>query len=692
MKCSLALASIVGFCLASGAAAQSLTPPVLGASENFPALGSSITFTLSGQPGASWVLDGALAPAEKHTRFGTLFLSASAGFLRLASGALDPAGNASVAFTVPNDVAFVGLFVYVQAAESVLPARALSNAIPFQVQAAPPSGSHTPLSIAATPDGSKLYVAHENGSLSVIAAATGTRIASLPVGPDAEDIPFHAVDVSVGPDGEHAFVTNAAAEYLTVIDTATNSVAAKVPVPKGCRRVAFDFGATKTVYVTNDRDDDVLRLREGPPGTFTALAPLVLLGRGPGAIAVLPGGRIMVGDRATHEVEVLDPSLPPASATVARTALASIPNDIQVAANAVLVAGFTSPPDTNKVFELDPASFAVTGTLFANVGTDYLDLVLAPPYLAVVAAGSGTALIADATTDALLATIDLAPGSPVGTPQHAAFATAGAGGAPVQLWTVDYFRESARCVQLSGGPPFALGNEVALAYSGAPRVPLVDLTQEENGDWFFRSVQFFNGSATNPNPVTCATCHPDAASDGLTHGREPPVFYAAGQTAPYGWTGNGNSLPTLISGAFSAHGRFGGSPPAGSVQMMADFIGAVEGPPSPFLAADGSLSASAQSGKLVFEGQANCVRCHAAPDFIPLAPNPLTINGGVGTGLVPANVPTLLGVWSSAPYLHDGSAMTLLDVLDHNVNDRHGTTSTLTAQQKADLVAYLRSL
>ncbi len=65
---------------------------------------------------------------------------------------------------------------------------------------------------------------------------------------------------------------------------------------------------------------------------------------------------------------------------------------------------------------------------------------------------------------------------------------------------------------------------------------------------------------------------------------------------------------------------------------------------------------------------------------------------GVGTGLLSANVPTLLGVWASAPYLLSGDATTLEDVLTMNVGDLHGTTSQLTAAERAQLVAFLRTL
>jgi len=55
--------------------------------------------------------------------------------------------------------------------------------------------------------------------------------------------------------------------------------------------------------------------------------------------------------------------------------------------------------------------------------------------------------------------------------------------------------------------------------------------------------------------------------------------------------------------------------------------------------------------------------------------------------------PTLIELWRTAPYLHDGSVPTLRDLLTlANPNDRHGTTSHLTADQIMDLCEYLLSL
>jgi cytochrome c peroxidase len=56
------------------------------------------------------------------------------------------------------------------------------------------------------------------------------------------------------------------------------------------------------------------------------------------------------------------------------------------------------------------------------------------------------------------------------------------------------------------------------------------------------------------------------------------------------------------------------------------------------------------------------------------------------------DTPTLIEVWRTAPYLHDGSAATMRDVLTTaNKDDRHGRTSQLTPQEIDDLAEYVLS-
>ena len=57
------------------------------------------------------------------------------------------------------------------------------------------------------------------------------------------------------------------------------------------------------------------------------------------------------------------------------------------------------------------------------------------------------------------------------------------------------------------------------------------------------------------------------------------------------------------------------------------------------------------------------------------------------------DTPTLREIWRTAPYLHDGRAATLEEVIGvYNPGDKHGITSTLSPEQRGDLIEYLRSL
>jgi len=68
-------------------------------------------------------------------------------------------------------------------------------------------------------------------------------------------------------------------------------------------------------------------------------------------------------------------------------------------------------------------------------------------------------------------------------------------------------------------------------------------------------------------------------------------------------------------------------------------------------------------------------------------------NVGTGTPEEPRgrfDTPTLVEVWRTAPYLHDGRAKTIREVLTtFNNDDRHGCVSNLTEDELSDLVEYV---
>ena len=111
--------------------------------------------------------------------------------------------------------------------------------------------------------------------------------------------------------------------------------------------------------------------------------------------------------------------------------------------------------------------------------------------------------------------------------------------------------------------------------------------------------------------------------------------------------------------------------------------------------------AAAARGKVVFEGAGQCASCHVGAEYTDVNAGILHTPAEVGQDAAYAarsatgkyRTTPLRGLHHppqlTGPYFHDGSAATLADAIDHYVTLR---SLTLTAQQKADLVEYLKSL
>jgi hypothetical protein len=112
---------------------------------------------------------------------------------------------------------------------------------------------------------------------------------------------------------------------------------------------------------------------------------------------------------------------------------------------------------------------------------------------------------------------------------------------------------------------------------------------------------------------------------------------------------------------------------------------------------------AANRGRQLFRNEAGCATCHQGPRFTDVLNGPTRAvpflhdpsEGGTDpayasrTATGKYRTTPLRALWQHPPYFHDGSAKTLLDVVNHY--DRHFRLN-LTAAQKADLVEYLKSL
>lgn len=227
--------------------------------------------------------------------------------------------------------------------------------------------------------------------------------------------------------------------------------------------------------------------------------------------------------------------------------------------------------------------------------------------------------------------------------------------------------------------------------------------------------------------LSCASCHQDGGQDGRVwdftdrgEGLRNTSTLLGRRGLGQGrlhWTGNFDEVQDFegdIRNVFGGRGFmaddkfFSGtrSQPLGErkaglspeLDALTAFVGSLaKVNPSPYRNGDGSLTDSAKAGKKIF-ARLNCATCHSGNDFTDSAlgvvhdidtirPHSGRRLGATITGL---DTPTLKGLWETGPYLHDGSAATLLDVITtRNPHDMHGKTSELSPTEQRQMVDYL---
>jgi mono/diheme cytochrome c family protein len=187
--------------------------------------------------------------------------------------------------------------------------------------------------------------------------------------------------------------------------------------------------------------------------------------------------------------------------------------------------------------------------------------------------------------------------------------------------------------------------------------------------------------------LACASCHPEGGEDGRTWqfdqlgGRRTQSMRGKiSGTAPFHWDGTLNDFPALVTEVYNS--RMSG--PTLAADQETALLGWID--TIPVLPHSPPADASAVTrGTALFTSQ-GCTACHNGPEFT----NNQTVDVGTDGSF---QVARLLGVGWRAPFLHDGRAATLTDRFGSGGGgDAHGMTSTLSAAQISDLVAYLNSI
>ena len=196
---------------------------------------------------------------------------------------------------------------------------------------------------------------------------------------------------------------------------------------------------------------------------------------------------------------------------------------------------------------------------------------------------------------------------------------------------------------------------------------------------------------------SCISCHPDARADGLNwdllndgagNPKNTKSLLYAHFTPPAMITGIRDKAETAVRSGikyilFSQYEE--------SVADAIDsYIKSLKAVPSPYLV-KGNLSKNALKGKKIFE-TAGCIKCHSGKYYTDM--QKYDVGTGAGEHINELfDVPVLTEIWRTAPYLYDGRAQTIKEVLtEFNKSDEHGITSTLSDKEIELLEEFILSL
>jgi YVTN family beta-propeller protein len=217
---------------------------------------------------------------------------------------------------------------------------------------------------------------------------------------------------------------------------------------------------------------------------------------------------------------------------------------------------------------------------------------------------------------------------------------------------------------------------------------------------------FTKAAYTFQHQFSCRSCHPDGHVDGLSYDFDTSgigdnlldnrsLMGVAG-TEPFKWSGKNPSLEVQCGPRFAKVLMRTDPIPDKELHDLTTFIKSL--PPQRVARnADGTLTPAQERGRAIFFATKTstgseiphgrrCSTCHRPPLYS------VRLSFDVGTGGM-FDTPHLLGLADTAPYLHDGRALSLEEIWTlYNTNDLHGVTSYMNKIQLNDLVEFLKTL
>ena len=241
-------------------------------------------------------------------------------------------------------------------------------------------------------------------SVSVIDTATNTVVATVPVGQQP-------VGVAVAPDGKHAYVTNENSGNVSVIDAATNTVVATVAVGSNPFGVAVAPDG-KRVYVARE-------IQVPPSGsnnvsvidTATNTVVAVAVAGQPFGVAVAPDGkRVYFTNLCSNNVSVIDTAT---NALVATVTVGQQPFGVAVTPDGkrayVANGANCNTSGSNNVSVIDTATNTVVATVPVGVNPSGVAVTPDGKRAYVTNPASSNVSVIDTATNTVVATVPVGP-------------------------------------------------------------------------------------------------------------------------------------------------------------------------------------------------------------------------------------------------------------------------------------------
>ncbi len=592
----------------------------------------------------------------------------------------------------------------------------------------------SPSALTLTHDGRILFVASAtSGQVLVLDAATLKVVQTLPV-PDAPS------GLALSPDDRQLLVTCSAPEStLRIIDWREGRVVGSVPLGSGAMAPVLSLDG-RTAYVCM-RFEGAVSVVDLSKGTETRRFEVE---REPVALALTPDGRHLLvanhlpigradaGGVAAH-VTVIDVLAGQVVRQIALPNGGNLVRDVRVSPDGRhacvthTLARFQLPTtqvergwmNCSALTLIDLASLSVVNTVLL----DQIEHGAANPWGAAWSADGRSLLVTHAGTHEL-SVIDFP-----GLLQKLARLPQATQGRAVQPGYVvsrvvgdvsgdlSFLRDLRQSVRLGGNGPRAIALHGSKAYVGhyfSENISVVDLTATpakvaeiplhpprpmtvlRRGEALFNDATLCLESWQS-----CASCHSsearvdalnwDLMNDGKGNSKNTKSLLYAHLTAPAMSLGIRDNAEVAVRSGI--HHILFTLQPEEVPAAIDQWIASLKGFPSPHRVR-GGLSPAAERGRVSFNDPAtHCSECHPPPLYTNREGYAVGTRALVDRPIDLFDTPTLLEVWRTGPYLHDGSAATLREVLqERNVGDLHGKTSHLTPAEISDLVAFLLSL